>query len=256
MENFGQYLSLSALWVEQVVVMSRKHVNQKQRRGRDFLKETILIPFFVLAFTGYLLFEINTVYQTEDVYQLHSLPPLSNKGDWGIFNMDAQENNMNDYVRSSTLYYSPNTHEGVRNLMAALTAKYPYVRALGAASPEDVLTQYQQNIFNTWASVQFNLTAEQLSTGLLVTSQTAQSVVDYTILINPNIAEALPSSTFTDGVYNSQQAQADFWWSTGLMTIENFVSTYLATQYDDVPSNFKVFQFDSMCLLHLVDGLN
>jgi hypothetical protein len=54
--------------VEQVVLMSRKHINQKQRKGRDFLKETIMIPFFVLAFTGFLFHEVNKVTTESSVY--------------------------------------------------------------------------------------------------------------------------------------------------------------------------------------------
>jgi hypothetical protein len=111
-DKMDKLVQLTWLWVEQVFLMSRKHINQKQRKGRDFLKETIMIPFFVLAFTGYLFYQINLVYNTPDVYSLHALPPLSKSARWGIFNPDAKQNNDNFYIEANTLLYSPNNHQG------------------------------------------------------------------------------------------------------------------------------------------------
>jgi hypothetical protein len=105
-------LQLTWLWVEQVFLMSRKHINQKQRKGRDFLKETIMIPFFVLAFTGYLFYQINLVYNSSVVFCWHAWPRLSLTDGWGIFNPDAKQNNQNFYIDSNTLLYSPNNHQG------------------------------------------------------------------------------------------------------------------------------------------------
>ena len=230
--------AMTWLWVEQVFLMSRKHINQKQRKGRDFLKETIMIPFFILAFVGYLFYNINRVVNSPDIYAVHNLPPLSDTGTWGIFNPNAKENTADDYIETKGLYYSPNNHQGVESLIAALVAEYPNVKASGFANPSDLYDQYRTEIFTVWAAIEFNLTTDQIATGKLVLGETVTSDVDYTILINENFV-ILPSE-FTDStVYNDQQSLADKWWTSGYMSIQNFVSTYLTRQYS-ASSTFQV----------------
>ena len=247
----NETVNLAVLWGEQVFLMSKKHINQKQRKGRDFLKETIMIPFFLLAVVAYLFSQINLVYKTQDIYGVHGLPPLSSDGAYGIFSSNSKQNTDNSFVSTKNLYYSPDSHVGVNALMAALVAEYPQVKAIGAANPDVILEDYKSNLFTTWASIQFNLTAEQISTGKLVTSDTQTTLVDYTILINDNIIP-LPSGPIDDFVYNDAQAVADYWWTSGYLTIQNFVSTYLAKQYPTVSPDFKVSILCVSCDLQCV----
>jgi hypothetical protein len=128
---------------------------------------------------------------------------------------------------------------GVTDLINNLTKMYPDVKTQGCADPTEVYDTYRTNIFTTWAAIQFNLTSEQIATGKLITDENSQTIVDYTILINANDA-VLPSDTFDDNVYNDQQAGADLWWASGYMTVQNFVSNYLAQQYSYVPNDFQV----------------
>jgi hypothetical protein len=124
-------------------------------------------------------------------------------------------------------------------LINNLTKMYPDVKTKGCADPTDVYDTYRTNIFTTWAAIQFNLTAEQIATGRLIPDENSQTTVDYTILINANAA-VLPTDTTDDNVYNDQQAGADLWWASGYMTVQNFVSNYLAQQYSYVPNDFQV----------------
>ena len=230
------------LFVEQVILMTRKNINQKQRQGRAFLKETIFIPFFVLAFTGFLFSQINTLRPTNDVFQLHALPPLSSNTPWGIFSESANQNNANFFIQTSNLYYTPNNHAGVTALVDALKEKYPSVSLIGVSDMDELLDQYTENIFNTWAALQFNLTADQITTGLLVPSDQSEATVDFTVLLSPQ-QQSLPMQFFVDStsVLNTEAALADAWWTSGYMTLQNFVSTYLAQQYNrTVPSTFSV----------------
>jgi ATP-binding cassette subfamily A (ABC1) protein 3 len=238
----AQMLQVTWLWAEQIFLMSRKHINQKQRKGRDFLKETIMIPFFILAFMGYLFYNINMVYNTPDVYSLHGLPPLSATATWGIFNPLAKQNNDNFYIEGKNLLFSPSNHAGVNDLINALTTLYPDVTSIPCESPEDVHDQYRTNMFTTWAAIEFNLSDAQLATGLLIPDEDANTVVDYTIFINANDA-ILPNDQYDDSVYNSEQSGADLWWASGYMTLQNFVSTYLARQYSNVSPTFQVDTF-------------
>lgn len=238
-----EVVTLSWLWVEQTFLMARKHINQKQRKGRDFLKETIMIPFFILAFTGYLFYNINMIYSTPDVYTLHNLPPLSKSATWGIFNMDAKQNNDNFYIQGYNLLYAPQDHPAVVDLINSLTAIYPDVTPVGCDDWDDLFDSYRTNIFKTWAAINFNLTHEQIATNSFVPDQAAATNVDYTIYINSNYADLPTDSDLGDqgdNVFNDLQAPADLWWESGYMTLQNFVSTYLAKQYDSVPSTFTV----------------
>ena len=230
------------LFVEQVVLMTRKNINQKQRQGRTFLKETIFIPFFVLAFTGFLFFQVNNYYPSRRIYQFHSLPPLSSSNPWGIFSDSANQNAWYRFISSSNLYYTPNNHAGVTALVGALKEKYPSVSLIGVSDMNELLDQYTENLFNTWAALQFNLTADQIATGLLVPSDQSEATVDFTVLLSPQ-QQSLPMQFFVDStsVLNTEAALADAWWTSGYMTLQNFVSTYLAQQYNrTVPSTFSV----------------
>lgn len=219
--------------------MVKKTVGQKQRMSRTFLKETVMTQFFVLAFVAFLIVTIITLPKFPDIYSKHSLPPLSNQLPWGIFNPQSLENQGGFGVGGvQTLYYSPNNHQGVTSLVDSLVEEFPLIKAIGVADPDALVSAYQSNLFSTWAALEFNLSAAQIESGMLVTSQDTMSVVDYTILINPSVQE-LPS-TDSDYVFNQVNCAADKWWSSGYMTLQNFIPTYLAKQYDFVSPNFKV----------------
>ena len=231
-------LVMLLLWVEQVFLMSQKHISQKRRRGRDFLKETIMIPFFILSFVAIMFSVINSVELTTGIYSVHNLPPLSASGMWGIFSPTSRQNKVNNYISVQELYYSPDDHPGVNNLIASLVAEYPSIKASGFANPEEIIEGFQTGIYSVWAAIEFNLTTEQIQTGSLVVGELNPSSVDYTILINENFV-SLPTDLLDNGVYNAEQCDADKWWTSGYMTLQNFVSTYLTRQYS-FASEFKV----------------
>jgi hypothetical protein len=211
----------------------QKHISQKQRNGRQFWKDTIMIQFFVLAFITYILYSASALFPSPYTYDLTTLPPLSSQEPWGIFGRNS-EGNVADTLISKRLYYCPDNHAGVQDLINALVAKYPEIDAIGVADPQAVNDLYEANLFDTWASLQFTLSTEQQSSGKLILSQSTPTVVSYTILNNPSTYRGLPFSTdnYTDDVYNKQQAAADLFWSSGYLTLQNFVATYLAQQYD------------------------
>lgn len=234
--------TFSFLYAEQIITMLKKCVGQRRRAGRSFLRETAMRQFFFLGFIDLLLYILitSTAPPLNTTYQKHALPPLSTKGKWAMFDSNSTLiAGSNQYYSAVDLYYSPNNHAGVTNLMNALKAEYPSVNIIGAVNPSDVQSLYQGNLFNTLGALQFNLTSEQVQTGKLVTSQTLPSTVFYTILINP-IIQTLPTDNIDYSVLNDWPCLADTWWRSGYMTIQNFVGTYLAQQYDFVPSNYEV----------------
>ena len=129
-----------------------------------------------------LSFSSLNVYETPSTYDFHSLPPLSTTSAWGIFNSTANGQSVNG-IHSQRLYYSPNNHPGVQQLIGNLTTSYASVVAVGCSDYNDMLNQYESNLFNTWAYMEFNLNAKQLSTGKLVPDQENQTQVDYTIMV-------------------------------------------------------------------------
>jgi hypothetical protein len=220
--------------------MCQKHFTQKQRNGRQFLKDSVMIQFFILAFSGYILYSASTQYPSPYTYDLFELPPLSKAASNGVFNPSGPGNEAT-YQLSERLYYSPNNHAGVQALMNALTKKYPDVVTVGAADNAGINNLYETNLFDTWAAIQFDLSEEQLSSGTFITSQNAPTTVSYSITINPTIwGNGLPNYNFSDNVYNQEAAPPDIFWASGYFTLQNFVDTYLAQQYDVVSPNFNV----------------
>eukprot|EP01038_Epipyxis_sp_PR26KG_P005687 gene5687-7851_t len=226
------------LFIEQAITLSLKHVSQKQRKGRQTLKETFMIPLFVLLFITYVIYSSITVYPSPIVYQKHSLPPLSTEQPWGIFNIKSKGNVYYSLI-SKRLSYFPDNHAGINALIKDLVSTYPDITAQGFADIDEVVANYQSNLFDTWTTLAFSLNEEQIATGLLITSQTNSSIVDYSILINPTEA-ILYQDNYTDTVYNKVAAPADAYWSSGYLTLQNFISSYLARQYDSVSSDFEI----------------
>lgn len=219
--------------------MCQKNWSQKQRNGRSFLKDSVMIQIFFLGFTALILYLASTIYESPHAYQRLALPPLSKSGN-GIFSTSAPGNEPY-YTISQRLYYAPNNHDGVNALISALTTKYPDVVAVGAANIDGITALYQSNLFDTWASLQFFLSEEQASNGSFIIDQTTQTTVGYSISINPNTWQnPLPDYNFTTDIYNKQVGPADLFWSTGYFTLQNFIDTYLAQQYNIVPDDFTV----------------
>lgn len=239
---------LAALFLEQVSFMCMKNVNQKQRNGRKFWKDTVMIQFFTLSFITLIIQSSISKVKTAQVYEKFVLPPLSKDSTWGVFNSDSKGNAAGGFF-SSRLYYTPNNHAGVQDLINSLVATYPDVEAIGAADETEMNNLYETNLFDTWATIEFTLSDEQKSSGTLVTSQTSPSTVSYVISINPlSHGGGYSSFNFTETVYNKQFSDADLFWNTGYLTLQNFCASYLSQKYDGVADNFQV----SALSIHLI----
>ena len=206
----------------------------------------IVTPFFLFLFSGILLLIASATNFPDSVYLLHGLPPLSDDSyDWGIFNADSTANNDDQYgsIMSTNLYYSPSDNAGVVAVMNALQDMYPDVSLIPMADPQDIITDYQENLFKTYGSVEFELTDTQRTTGELVTQGVSGDQVTYSIRISP-VNAILPTDT-TATVYNDLNTPADAWSNSGYLTIQNFINTYLATVqkngvYTGTSSDFSV----------------
>ena len=206
----------------------------------------IVTPFFLFLFSGILLLIASATNFPDSVYLLHGLPPLSDDSyDWGIFNADSTANNDDQYgsIMSTDLYYSPSDNAGVVAVMNALQDMYPDVSLIPMADPQDIITDYQENLFKTYGSVEFELTDTQRTTGELVTQGVSGDQVTYSIRISP-VNAILPTDT-TATVYNDLNTPADAWSNSGYLTIQNFINTYLATVqkngvYTGTSSDFSV----------------
>lgn len=137
------------IFVEQVYCFCCKHIGQRQAAGRQFLKESTLVQFYTLSFVTLILFLYAKSSNSSYTYDRVAFPPLSATGN-GVFSADAAVSNSPN--RSSTLYYSPNNHPGVQELINALTTAYPDINAVGCTDENEVVSLYEQNFFNTWAS--------------------------------------------------------------------------------------------------------
>jgi hypothetical protein len=220
-------------------------VEQKWTNGRATLKE-ILVPLVLILMTIY-LFVQSASYDPfyGPVYNLLRLPPLSKSGEWGVFNEPPSPDDDNadmtmNYVTKTRMWYSPQNHPGVEALITALNEKYPSVTPIGCDDSGDVFSSYEENMFTTWASLEFNLSPEQIQTGSFFASS-GTSNVQYTIRINPHVA-VLPDSVLDEGVYKDAVSGADWWSKSGYLTLQNFVSTYLTQTYTADPT-FNIDMF-------------
>jgi hypothetical protein len=168
---------------------------QKRLDGRTTLKE-YLIPVFLLAFWIYITLQNNSpITYADPVYSLRNLPPLSGKGQWGIFQDDDDGVDVSMFVYTKLLLYSPNTHQGVNDLMDQLAIAYPQIDIQGQKSSGALSTEYEANLFTTWGALEFQLTDEQITTGKLITSTSLGSDVSYKLRISPSVmvSNLLPS---------------------------------------------------------------
>jgi ATP-binding cassette subfamily A (ABC1) protein 3 len=246
MVSWTEYL---CVFFEQLILFMRKILAQKWTNGRETIKE-FLIPLVLIAMTMYIFAQsVNFDGYFAANYNLIRLPPLAEVNtNWGIFqgppgDDDNLEPSLN-YVSKERLYFSPASHAGVAELMSAMKTKYPAINLFGEDSSGDVSTQYDENIFTTWAALNFELTDEQISTGSFLTAENNGGVsnVKYTIRMNPQVA-LIPDFTFDDDVYRDAVASADWYAKSGYLTLQNFVTSYVSGLYPDVPDDFEIDMF-------------
>ena len=238
-DALSYFLSLSLIYFDQTLALLNKHISQRKRNGRNFWKYTILIQFITVAFITIIIYLTSQVPKSSGVYSRLKLTPLSDQKPWGIFNINSKGNSKEDTI-SKRLYYVPNNHAGVNNLISALLQKYPNIDAVGAENRDQMYNIYEANLFDTWATIEFTLSDDQISSQKLITSDTNPSAVSYVISVSPASKEAGLSAENYTVVYNKQSSGSDLFWSLGYLTLQNFVNTYLAKQYSFVDSNFEV----------------
>jgi hypothetical protein len=90
------------------------------------------------------------------------------------------------FVTSKRLLYYPNNHAGVNALMGSLKEAYSEVTLNGVLDADELSLEYEANLFDTWTAIEFELTDEQISSGLLITSDTGLTNVNYKIRICPS----------------------------------------------------------------------
>lgn len=118
---------------------------------------------------------------------MRNLPPLSSKGQWGIFQDDDDGIDVSMFIYTKLLLYSPDNHQGVNDLMNQLAMAYPQIDIRGRKDANEVETEYQANLFTTWGALEFQLTDDQISTGDLITSTVSASSVSYKLRISPSV---------------------------------------------------------------------
>jgi len=243
MDTLANMCSLVGIMCEQVYIMVWKHLQHKRLDGRTTLKE-FLIPFALVSYWLYVMSQNNSPIEYADaVYSVRDLPPLSTKGEWGVFQtVDDDSIDVSMFLYSKTLYYSPNTNDGVNELMGNFSLAYPQVDLRGRKTPNEISIDYEGNLFDTWASIEFELSSEQESSGQLILSPSSVSNIVYELRISPS-QMALPDSTYDSDVYRDGISGADAWINSGYLTIQNFIATYLAQQYPGVPADFSVDTF-------------
>lgn len=123
--------------------------------------------------------------------------------------------------------------------MGNFSLKYPQVNLYGFATADDVSDQYARNIFDTWSAITFDLSAEQISSGLLVVDQVHPTELNYKIRVGYN-EMVLPDDVIDEDVYRDTIVGADQWANSGYFTIQNFVGTFAAQLYDSVDADFAV----------------
>lgn len=234
---------LTLLLIEQTWIMCIKHINQKQRNGRQWWKETIMIPFFTLSFVTGLLYLTSQPMPKSSYYNKIPLPSLSTEGTLSIFNQTSIGNTGMYTVLSQRLYYTPCcNHTGIDYLIGNLTLTYPDIEAIGLPSYDDILLEYEANLFNTWMVLVFDLNEEQIrSNELVLVDSNTTTTVAYRMLVNPSSwGSPYPYWNMSSTVYNKLSSDSDLFWKSGYLTLQNYIATYLAKLYPEVESDFKV----------------
>ena len=142
-------MEFAHLFCEQVAVMAWKNLHQKRLAGRTTLKE-ILTPLGLIGFWIYIMLMSSMPLSYPDaVYVTRDLPPLSSDGLWGIFRAADEDNvqQVPEVINSKRLYYSPNTHAGVNDMVGTCPS-------LLSLSPAHIFCNYPQiQLTNTHSNI-------------------------------------------------------------------------------------------------------
>jgi hypothetical protein len=68
--------------------------------------------------------------------------------------------------------------------MGNLSLLYPQIEIRGRKTANDILIEYQANLFNTWVALEFELSDEQITSGSFI-NPSSLSTVNYQLRICP-----------------------------------------------------------------------
>lgn len=230
-------VELLLFFVEQTLILLAKNFRQLQRRGRNTLSQTFIVPLIWLAFVG-MFFQLAIQQENSpEIYDLHALPPLDKTSRWGVFNpkAPAPANRPTGQAANTLLIFSPDNHDGVNSVMQQLKKKYPDIETVGVADTNAINDKYYTNLFKTWAAIEFDLTPDQKATGKFKSTGMFTSDVAYKLRMSPLVASKglfFPTEKLDVDVYNERLVQADLFWNTGYLTLQNFVRTTIAEQFN------------------------
>lgn len=208
---------------QQTTIMILKNGRQLQRDFRKTLKSVVLVPLFWLIFVGSFFLLINQSFVENAYYGIRPLFTLSDKGDWGVWNLDGKTPVFNFDSPPKLLLFSPNNHPGVSKLIDDLQKAYPYIDVKGAVDSSGIESAYYDNIFKTWSCLVFDLDVHQIANGNF---SSPNGAVKYTLRNSPYIPIA--TDYFTTEVYNKDTFPAvDYALITGYLTLQNFVRTWI-----------------------------
>jgi hypothetical protein len=127
--------------------------------------------------------------------------------------------------------------------MNAARKKFPDLKFEAFSDPSAIYDEVAKNYFSVYAAIEFNLNEEQRATGELVTSQSGVTNVDYAFRFQTNNMWYYFPSGNNETVYDGETSSTDSWSLSGYLTIQNFIDSYLASQYDEVPDDFTINAF-------------
>ena len=175
-------------------------------------------------------------------YDVMPLPPLDDSSEFGVFNCSVSYFTCN-FALDPMVAYTPNNHTGVTTLMEAAREKFPGLDFQSFADTSAIYDEVASNYFSVYATIEFHLNEEQYATGAFVTSQSDDTSIDYTFRIQSgNMYYYFPYGN-NETVFEGQTSSTDSWSLSGYYTLQNFIDTYLTTQYDDVPEDFTIHTY-------------
>jgi hypothetical protein len=177
-------------------------------------------------------------------YDVMPLPPIDSTSEYGVFNCTCVTCFYTcNFAIDPMIAYSPANHTGVTSLMNAARKKFPDLKFEAFSDPSAIYDEVAKNYFSVYAAIEFNLNEEQRATGELVTSQSGVTNVDYAFRFQTNNMWYYFPSGNNETVYDGETSSTDSWSLSGYLTIQNFIDSYLASQYDEVPDDFTINAF-------------
>ncbi len=172
------------------------------------------------------------------------LPPIDSTSEYGVFNCSCITCLYTcNFAIDPVLAYSPANHTGVTNLMNAAKNKFPHLQFEAFSDPSAIYDEVARNYFSVYAAIEFNLNDEQKESGKFVTAQSDSSTIAYTFRFQANNMWYYFPTGNNETVYEGVTSSTDSWSLSGYLTIQNFIDTYLASQYDEVPADFTIHTF-------------